>query len=432
MPASRRFDGPDLESLLLRIEREAGTRAQIVKVEKVRSGGLLGFFAREHFEAEVVPGPPARDRSSEPTEVPVPNSDQEGPHDPTGPAADADEAPRSLDELVDEVSRAEVVAAAPDVPVRSFAEMLEDFSSEMTSEPTTGGGASGEAAASAVPPATVPKAPATPETPVLVAAPDTLIQEPVPVGARRSDWLVEEAPHNDVPLPAAPELPPAAPPRASDTRVAGDTDRLLRLGLPPRLIPPSSGSGPTFGALVRNLAGLPVAPVLPTVGGEIVAVVGDLPSARRVAENMCTSLGTDPEGLIFASRADRMDVPSWMVLRTPDVAERRRRAWRRRDSVVVVVVDASVSEWQDSWAHELLVSLEPAVVWAVAPAGAKVEDTGAWLDALGGVDAVALDELAGTTSPAAHLGLGVPIVKLDDADATAESWALLLTARLGS
>jgi hypothetical protein len=59
------LEGDDLEALLLRAHREGGSTARIVRAEKVRRGGILGFFAKEGFEVAV--------------EIPA---DGEPPHDP--------------------------------------------------------------------------------------------------------------------------------------------------------------------------------------------------------------------------------------------------------------------------------------------------------------------------------------------------------------
>jgi hypothetical protein len=47
------LEGDDLEALLLRASQEGGTSARIVRAEKIRRGGFLGFFAREGFEVAV-------------------------------------------------------------------------------------------------------------------------------------------------------------------------------------------------------------------------------------------------------------------------------------------------------------------------------------------------------------------------------------------
>jgi hypothetical protein len=47
------LEGDDLEALLIRARREGGAQARIVRAQKVRRGGILGFFAREGFEVAV-------------------------------------------------------------------------------------------------------------------------------------------------------------------------------------------------------------------------------------------------------------------------------------------------------------------------------------------------------------------------------------------
>ena len=57
------LDGPDLEQLLVRARHEYGSDIRIVKADKVRTGGVGGFFTREHYELSIevddVPGPAA-------------------------------------------------------------------------------------------------------------------------------------------------------------------------------------------------------------------------------------------------------------------------------------------------------------------------------------------------------------------------------------
>ncbi|MFN0284042.1 MAG: hypothetical protein ACKVZ6_19010, partial [Kineosporiaceae bacterium] len=71
------LEGDDLEALLLRAASEGGANARILRAEKVRQGGFLGFFAREHFEVAVeipdaveVPDP-ATTQVERPVERPV-------------------------------------------------------------------------------------------------------------------------------------------------------------------------------------------------------------------------------------------------------------------------------------------------------------------------------------------------------------------------
>ncbi len=58
MPAQQKlFEGPALEPLLERIHHELGPKARILRAEKTREGGVLGFFAREQYRL-VVQAPP--------------------------------------------------------------------------------------------------------------------------------------------------------------------------------------------------------------------------------------------------------------------------------------------------------------------------------------------------------------------------------------
>lgn len=47
------LEGPELEPLLARVRSELGPHARIVHAEKIRSGGVAGFFAHERFELTV-------------------------------------------------------------------------------------------------------------------------------------------------------------------------------------------------------------------------------------------------------------------------------------------------------------------------------------------------------------------------------------------
>ena len=50
MPTRLLLDGEDLAGLMYRIRTEMGPDAVIVKAERVRTGGVAGFFAKERFD----------------------------------------------------------------------------------------------------------------------------------------------------------------------------------------------------------------------------------------------------------------------------------------------------------------------------------------------------------------------------------------------
>jgi len=53
MPQQLLLEGADLEALIRRAREEYGPGARVVRAEKVRTGGFLGFFTQEHFELTV-------------------------------------------------------------------------------------------------------------------------------------------------------------------------------------------------------------------------------------------------------------------------------------------------------------------------------------------------------------------------------------------
>jgi hypothetical protein len=59
------LEGDDLEALLLRAATEGGPNCRIVRAEKVRRGGVMGFFAKEGFEVAVeIPDVPVTQASA--------------------------------------------------------------------------------------------------------------------------------------------------------------------------------------------------------------------------------------------------------------------------------------------------------------------------------------------------------------------------------
>ena len=63
-------------------------------------------------------------------------------------------------------------------------------------------------------------------------------------------------------------------------------------------------------------------------------------------------------------------------------------------------------------------------------ATAKSEDVTAWAGALGGLDALAVDNLDATVSPAASLASGIPVARLDGHPANAARWTATIVDRV--
>jgi len=428
---TRRFDGPDLDAALARARAEVGNGARVLRAERVRSGGLGGFFAKERVEIEV-----------EVSDSPHAEDDDRGA---LRPPDLRDDSPSSLLDLVDMVSQAEHrdasaairpdrVDAVPPTPVdrdtsprplptistetSSFAEILQRITTQTDAVPAT------PVAATPAPPAPAPvttptagadAAPAAARPPA--RAPMRLVSTPAPRGASCS------APGPAGPGDAAQAAPLAATPMPPPAREPGP---LARLGLPPELEP----DGPDLRrSLIERLASLPPVAELPSSRGTVVAVVGPRGAAQQIARALCLHVGSDPAAVVTLGTRRRGAADPELISAT-EVTDNR-RAWRRRPVPTVTVVDAPLGR-PLAWAAEVLAALEPTAVWGIVEASRKVEDIAAWSAGLGGLDALCLTDLDDTVSPAAPLRTGVPVALLEGEPATPERWADLLLARLAS
>ncbi|HEU5109705.1 MAG TPA: hypothetical protein VFT95_14280, partial [Micromonosporaceae bacterium] len=65
MPTRVLLEGPAIEPLLAQVRQEYGPSARIISADKIRTGGLGGFFARQRYELSIqidddaVPAPPS-------------------------------------------------------------------------------------------------------------------------------------------------------------------------------------------------------------------------------------------------------------------------------------------------------------------------------------------------------------------------------------
>ena len=74
MASQRRFEGGELEELLERVRAEVGPDARIVAANRIRQGGVAGFFAKQAFEVVVEPAESGgfADAASDATSIPAP------------------------------------------------------------------------------------------------------------------------------------------------------------------------------------------------------------------------------------------------------------------------------------------------------------------------------------------------------------------------
>ena len=143
---------------------------------------------------------------------------------------------------------------------------------------------------------------------------------------------------------------------------------------------------------------------------------------------MAAELGVRPSEIAVAALdgTTRSRRPGYRV-RTPGEAGDLSVGWRR-DRVGVVVVHASPAEADRRWAREMLRAMRPSCVWGLARASTKPEDVGRWANDIGGVDALVVEDVAGTVTPAAILSTGIPVARLDGQPATPARWADVVVA----
>lgn len=476
MPTRLLLEGSDLAELMGQVRAEFGPAARIVRAERVRSGGLAGFFARERYELTIdVPDPAptpvpslrarraalaarggapalsgmdallaaadAADGAPALESVPEQPGPEDAPRVSTGEAAFADllEQMRALSGLPPEDRVVEVPADSP-----AWAADADPAGSRAaTLDP-----ASAESGADVIDSATAG------------SRIDTL--DPVPGGSRTD--VVDPVPAADAPdvidralagaawdaVPGtgdprarvfepttAPTLPvgtvgtgAAVGPEFGHDRApaSGPVTRahLADLGVPAPLLA-LVGDGPV--QLSRLLSAVPSAPVLPRDPGAVLAVVGLPEDALRVAELLVmrhTSSGA-------VVRAGDLDAPAARRLTTPAAATRWRQQLDPHAELTVVAVGVAPGRSRESAAADLIAALAPTQLWAVADARSKPRDCTRWLGGVGAVravDALAVTGLFDTSEPGTVLGLPVPVAWIDGVPASRMAWAAALGEHL--
>lgn len=103
MPTRVLLEGPAIEPLLAQVRDEYGSRVRIISADKVRSGGVGGFFAKQHYELSV--------------EVPDPNEDRT---DMAQRTKTADNGQHSLERLLERAESQDRIEEPPRGAAHSF------------------------------------------------------------------------------------------------------------------------------------------------------------------------------------------------------------------------------------------------------------------------------------------------------------------------
>ncbi|MGP7960217.1 hypothetical protein ACTVCO_05310 [Sanguibacter sp. A247] len=422
---SRRLllDGPDLDALVARVRREHGPYAKVVQAERVRSGGVGGFFAREYYEVLVdVPEPHELAEAGLAPAAGAPSM-QGAPGAfraatplaavPRGDSARSSAAPSSLEDLLDAADAAEAQAAGGAAPPAvglstdgsDFAEVLDRVRA-------------------------------------LVAA-----QNPAPAAQAPRPRALRAVPDDDAPATVTPAAArvvhrPVVSPRAGVT-----VPELIEVGVPSDLIasvlgpvPPAPGLRIALSSLLSHVER---APEIVRPSGGILAVVGEPGAVLTVAGQLARRAGIAPSRIVLAgdhghSRfagqdAEDRERDDRIVLEdADDAAELASRLSGSTTAVVVAVAIPSHRAGRER-VGAVLDALRPAQLWAAVDVGRSAVETRRWLAFVGErrpLDALAAVGVEGSSAPAQVLAFGTPVGLLDGLVASAPVWAATLAERL--
>ncbi|GAA2726568.1 hypothetical protein CAE01nite_22250 [Cellulomonas aerilata] len=485
------LDGDDLPALMQRVRTEMGPDAVVVKAERVRTGGVAGFFAKEHFEVTVeIPDGPTRPAAARPAAVgmsalldaadaadlgggatgpagpattsPPTRSSAATPHAvpaaPASPGARPVGGPRvstdgdsfaTLLASIDGMAQAPRDPAAPPVPSprteRPGAPGVPAGAGRDAADPTAGEEPAGDkppipAARFAPQGATVTAATFAPldaSTPVAApapAGPSTATPHSAPAAGAPAAAVsaAAPAPATSAQATSAPVAPTVVLPSVPTPHPPGGGDRraLLGLGVPASVL----GAGPLDEPLPlsRLLGALPRPPMPLRAEGSVVVVVGEGSQALPVATQLAQRARLNAQDVVLAGAIEAVAGHGRRLL-SPVAAARHRAKLTETDPVSIVALGVGPDSEDWSAAAGLLAALEPDQCWAAVDARRKAADLRAWMRAIGGTrafDVVAAAWVHETQEPGTVLDLGAPVGWLDGLPATPVVWAAVLSERL--
>lgn len=421
MPEPLVCEDSDLRRLLDTVHSQPG--AEILYQDRVRRGGVFGFFAREVHRvayrvaaeadgavvAEAVTGIDAP-----PTVTDVPPAATDVP--PAALSEPATELPELSDLLasVDALESAEQRQPAGPPPAHDFAALLRTLtdSAPHDGEPFNGEQRDGGPRGAEFTRPAVDEA----------AAARTAGLSAVPMAGQRV---------------TSPRPAPSEPASRNNVTALGRPDARARLEMLMQLrqvgvpvsVNPRADTHSLYEALENILEELPVAAEPPRGAGEVLAVVGESGPALQAAHTCAAMLRIPRNSIGVAGLPEgasaELDYP-WIS--GQQEALRLRTELNRTDlpSIVVIATDATEAGSDDPWAPEMLAALRPTAVWAVVDARWKTEDSRAQLDRLGQVDALVVHSAQLSASPASVWDLDLPLGLLDGRAASTFAWTGLL------
>jgi hypothetical protein len=432
VPTRVLLEGPAIEPLLAQVRQEYGSAVRIISADKVRSGGIGGFFAKQHYELSV--------------EVP----DQ--------PSSSSDEPAQTLDQMLERAEAGDRVGAGRNAGIEDTDAAAERF------QPDTGAAFAELLAGLDTAQHIAASGPARPAPPVQDPPdkPDNPTVRPFRPAAATGTPVNGTSTRPLPPVPsladlmgglglAAAETPPAATPPARSTATAYGlspaspaapllksahndpvVNNLISVGMPEPMAAQITG-GDTYAGVLSVLASRPAAPGIPDGPGEILVLAGDLSHAVPIGRQLLEQIGADQSHLLLAAAsAAGTGMHSSRVMHDPEAAAARAEKLHNADSAWVVVLDAPIGGTDPLWVNDVCEALGTTALWAVVDATRKTADTAKHLRTLGDVEALVVHGVELTADPATVLGLELPIFSLDGKPATPHAWAAMLCARIAA
>jgi hypothetical protein len=472
------LEGPAIEPLLAQVRDEYGSRVRIISADKVRSGGVGGFFAKQHYELSVEVPDPTEDRNDmaqrtrtadngHSLERLLERAEQQDRMDqPGAPAARAfgTASPRSVTPATFATATRPAADAAPPRPIAENGfgadegrrAALGDTGAAFA-ELMAGLDASGHTEIERPSPRPKPPREDTPtvrpfrpasadaEAPVTIkppqAAQPSLAER---IGGLSPSTIEEAPPPPPEPVMSAAETyglntatqvsPTSAVPSPTVTEPADDPVQrnLISVGMPEEMARQITG-GDTYAGVLSVLAARPAAPGIPDGPGEILVLAGDLTLSVPIARQMLDQIEVPENHLLLAAHSTAgTGLHSSRLISTPDAAASRAEKLHSAESAWIVVMDAPVGGTDPIWVNEMCDAIGATALWAIVDATRKTADTARHLRTLGEVESLVVHSVELTADPASVLGLDLPIYSLDGKPATPHAWAAMLCARIAS
>jgi hypothetical protein len=377
------FEGRDLEEVLSEAQLVFGPEVEIVQANRVRKGGVFGFFAREWYEVWAHgpatlanPALALLDRDASVDEIDTFQSMVTNALAAQTPADGLDSAMERF--FDDEQERGQRVATRVAAPVSGRGS---DSAPAPTPAPTAGGVAVAERLAT---------------TTFADTRPDPVMVEPAPLATEPA---------------LAPA--PAVMPTTSAAVALEDAPRGASIFEEPR-----QARTDLLWAVLDRIETMTAIPAMPEQG--IVVYIGDASTTLPVVQEIGHRLGLWGNEVAVVTREHHDDVPTWLAI--DDLNDLRSRAprWAKRDGVVPVILDDSIDKPSLDWVGEVLDALRPAQTRLVAEAWRLPEQVGRIALRLGGVDALELAQAGDTIDPLALLDLDIPIGSVEGRPASPE------------